>query len=537
MTSPYFSEHDIQDLLSLAKIDLKKGIKIKFEENKQRAEQYSSTVEDIYFDFSKTHISQSLMNHYIDSSKKRLLKKAQTDFLSGKKINNTEQRAVLHTLLRDSDNQGIDMVDPALTNQAQVAKNEFEQKLNEIERSLQSRDRPIENIIHVGIGGSSLGTQLLFESLKKTGEHRKIHFLGNIDAHQIDDILAVCDVNTTMVIGVSKTFTTAETLQNLDTITAWFKSNGVQHPLSNFYGVTANPSAAKSYGLNENNVVSFPEWVGGRYSVWSSVSLSAALILGKDRFNAFLDGAALMDTHFYSADFEKNICFQAAVLDHYYANFMNVGSKAIFAYDYRFRSLVDYLQQLETESNGKDRHKDGKKVDGKTSMVVWGGVGTDVQHSVFQMLHQGTSMIPSEFILVKNADHEHSNHHNELLANGIAQTAALLEGQSLEKVNEIHASTGLSKDTLNAKVFKGDKPSTTILLERMTPKALGALLAFYEHRVFFGGVLSDINSFDQMGVELGKRLANEIRPLIDKEQSTETGFDQSTELLLRKLFQ
>ncbi len=265
------------------------------------------------------------------------------------------------------------------------------------------------------------------------------------------------------------------------------------------------------------------------------MSLSAALVLGKDRFDEFLIGAASMDKHFYQADLKDNVCFQAAILDHYYANYMDVGSKAIFAYDFRFRSLVDYLQQLETESNGKDRTRDGEPCEQKTSMVVWGGVGTDVQHSVFQMLHQGTSLIPSEFILVKTPDHDLTEHHNELLANGIAQTAALLEGQDLSTVEAIHGDEGLSDAAKKAKVFSGDRPSLTILLERLTPTALGALLAFYEHRVFFGGVLTNINSFDQMGVELGKRLAKQVRPLIDNKRATGTEFDPSTELLLGKL--
>jgi len=244
-----------------------------------------------------------------------------------------------------------------------------------------------------------------------------------------------------------------------------------------------------------------------------------------------------MDQHFYQTDLRDNVCFQAAIMDHYYANYMGVSSKAIFAYDYRFRSLVDYLQQLETESNGKDRDKEGNSVNSNTSMVVWGGVGTDVQHSVFQMLHQGTSIIPAEFILVKQPDHTHSEHHNELLANGVAQTAALLAGQDLATVQQLHGHEGLSDVAMKAKIFSGERPSMTLLLDALTPEALGSLLAFYEHRVFFGGVLVNINSFDQMGVELGKRLAKQVRPLIDQAKFENTGFDASTEMLLKKLAQ
>jgi len=272
------------------------------------------------------------------------------------------------------------------------------------------------------------------------------------------------------------------------------------------------------------------------------VSLSAALVLGIDKFQQFLDGGAEIDRHFYSHEPSSNICFLAAMLDHYYVNFMGVKSRAIFAYDFRLRSLVDYLQQLETESNGKDRQRDGQPVDQQTSPVVWGGVGTDVQHSVFQMLHQGTSLIPSEFLLVKMADHELDSHHQELLANGLAQTAALLAGQDIDTVTRIHANDGSSELAMKAKVFSGDRPSTTILIERLTPKALGSLLAFYEHRTFCFGVFANINSFDQMGVELGKRLAKQVRPLLDSAEfdsrnikKSVEGFDPSTLNLLSKL--
>ncbi len=528
-------EHLKDSLTALAQTDLTAGIQRKFDNDNARVEKHSFQFRELYFDLSKTHISDPLVERYLEIAESQKIEQAREDFLSGDLINNTEQRSVLHTLLRDTENQGITMQQPVVLDQAQDARAQFTEQYKEIEQSLARRETPIKDIIHVGIGGSSLGTQLLYEALQVIGERRRIHFIGNIDAHQLVSVLDQCDVSSTLVIGVSKTFTTAETLQNLDSIANWFKSNGVDKPLDNFYGVTANPTQANQYGLASSNVVSFPVWVGGRYSVWSSVSLSAVLLLGKEKFDEFLEGAAEMDRHFYTAPLAKNVCFKAAMLDHYYANHMGVGAKAIFAYDYRFRSLVDYLQQLETESNGKDKQRDGHPVDQKTSMVVWGGVGTDVQHSVFQMLHQGTSIIPAEFILVKKPDHGLQEHHNELLANGIAQTAALLSGQTLETVKELHGDEGLSDEAMKAKVFSGDRPSMTIMLDKLSPSALGGLLAFYEHRVFFGGVLTNINSFDQMGVELGKRLAKKVRPLIDRGEANDTGFDASTEGLLKKL--
>lgn len=524
-------------LVGRAKNDFDNGIKIKFDHDKNRHATYSfDATEDVFIDFSKTHLDDDLIGSYVNYAEHIGLVNKRLSFLSGEYINNSEDRAVLHPLLRDADNQGITMKNASALQLAHQAKQDFDQQCRALADSMAHRAVPVKDIIHVGIGGSSLGTQLLFEALSGNQPKQKIHFVANIDAHQLDNVLSQCLVESTLVIGVSKTFTTAETLQNLDTIEQWFIDAGFDSPKDVFIGVTAAPSKAQAYGIPEANVVGFPTWVGGRYSVWSSVSLSAALVLGKDKFDEFLDGAALLDQHFYQEKLETNVCFLAAALDHYYVNFMGSGSKAIFAYDFRLRSLVDYLQQLETESNGKDRNVNGEPVEHKTSPVVWGGVGTDVQHSVFQMLHQGTGLIPAEFILIKQADHNYSEHHDVLLANGIAQTAALLEGQSMQDIERIHGDEGLSEATKKAKIFSGNRPSSTIMIKRLTPTALGALLAFYEHRTFFGGVLTDINSFDQMGVELGKRLAKEVQPYLEKSTDLDdANFDSSTKALIARV--
>lgn len=515
------------DLVRLAQSDTAAGIKAKFFQEPTRAKDNGFDVCGLYIDFSKTHLSKELIGLYQKLA-------VETDFVgkrealfSGEKINTSEDRSVLHTLLRDQHNQGIDMQRRETLAEARDSKSQFVSQYQSIQAQLETRSTPVRDIIHVGIGGSSLGTQLVFEALSKLGGEIKIHFIGNIDAHQLVSVLDQCHVDSTLVIGVSKTFSTAETLQNLNSIANWFSKNGVTEPLRNFYGVTANPSEAAQYGIPDANVVSFPQWVGGRYSVWSSVSLSAALVIGLDSFEQFLKGAASIDQHFYESDITQNVCFIAAMLDHYYTNFMGARSRAIFAYDHRLRSLVDYLQQLETESNGKDRQRDGSPVDQQTSPVVWGGVGTDVQHSVFQMLHQGTSLIPSEFILVKTPDHDLAEHHKELLANGLAQTAALLSGQDYNTVSRLHADENLSDLAKMAKIFSGDRPSTTVLIEKLTPQALGALLAFYEHRTFCCGVLANINSYDQMGVELGKRLAKQLKPRLETDQ--QTGAQKSVE--------
>ncbi len=524
-------------LSAIASKDLHSGIKHKFATDPSRIDKFTHDLGEFYLDLSKTHISDELVSKYIEFAQEVRFESKRFDFLAGAKINNSESRSVLHTLLRDSSNQGISMVEPDALKQAATSKQQFIEQYQVIQTKLASRNVPVADIIHVGIGGSSLGTQLVFEALKELNASIKVHFIGNIDAHQLVDVLSQCRAESTLVVGVSKTFTTAETLQNLDSIANWFRSSGDSEPLSKFYGVTAAPTKAIDYGIYSENVVSFPNWVGGRYSVWSSVSLSAALVIGIDRFNELLDGAAELDKHFYQQPLKSNVCFLAAMLDHYYGNFLEVKSRAIFAYDFRLRSLVDYLQQLETESNGKDRQRDGTPVDQQTSPVVWGGVGTDVQHSVFQMLHQGTAMIPSEFILVARPDHEKDDHHQELLANGLAQTAALLAGQDLETIERIHGAENLSDSTKHAKIFSGDRPSSTILLERLTPRALGGLLAFYEHRTFCFGVLTNINSYDQMGVELGKRLAKQVKPLLacDEKQKNVEEFDPSTLNLIARI--
>lgn len=537
MSSASISNDIRQQLETLSQRDREQGIRAKFSADDQRANKFSYDLAGIYMDLSKTHISDSLLDIYSDFADQINFAQKRHALFSGERINLTEDRSVLHTLLRDSSNQGIEPSNPEVLRQAESSKQQFADQYAAIKAQLDKRAVPVTDIIHVGIGGSSLGTQLVFEALAGISDTMRIHFIANIDAHHLVSVLEQCRVESTLVIGVSKTFSTAETLQNLGSIAAWFKENGVASVLDSFYAVTANPDNADNYGIPKNNVVSFPQWVGGRYSVWSSVSLSAALVLGIDKFNDFLAGAADVDQHFYQSDPRKNLCFIAASLDNYYANYLGAKSRGIFAYDYRLRSIVAYLQQLETESNGKDRQLNGESTDQHTSGVVWGGVGTDVQHSVFQMLHQGTELIPAEFILIVNPDHDLIDHHVELLANGIAQPAALLSGQDLPKVRELHAAENLTELTLKAKVFSGDRPSTTFLLERLSPYALGAMLAFYEHRTFCSGVLANINSYDQMGVELGKRLANQLSGFLQPDTSAADSlpFDESTNQLIKKV--
>ena len=529
-----------QRLSSLSEQDKNAGIRARFSSDPARAQHFSYNADSFYLDLSKTHISDELVAVYEDFAAEISFSEFRNALFSGAKINSSEQRAVLHTLLRNPENQGIAMQEDGLVSQAREAESQFVHQCQTVQARIAARDVPIKHIIHVGIGGSALGPKLVFEALKSLQTDADIHFVGNIDAHELLSVLSQCDPIATLVVGVSKTFTTAETLKNLDSILDWLLENGVKSPKENLVAVTANPINASEFGVSSDNIVAFPNWVGGRYSVWSSVSLSVVLVIGLPAFKEFLRGATIMDEHFYQADLKENLPYLAAALDHYYVNYFDAGSRAIFAYDFRLRSLVDYLQQLETESNGKDRQRDGKPVDQLTAPVIWGGVGTDVQHSVFQMLHQGTSLIPAEFVLVKEPDHSLADHHQELLANGLAQTAALLAGQNKATAERLHADEGLTQAAILAKQFSGDRPSFTFLLERLTPFTLGQLLSFYEHRTFCFGALSNINSYDQMGVELGKRLAKTIKPMLESPDSEEQikraeELDSSTRALLAKI--
>lgn len=522
-------------LEALAKSDKIRGIKSRFVEDSERVDNFSHDLDGLFFDFSKTHISNDLLDVYCQFAEQVALTEKRHRLFSGERINITENRSVLHPLLRDPDNQGIATQSDEMIEQAHDAKRQLTDQCKHIESLLANRATPVTDIIHIGIGGSALGTKLLFEAISGQSSEIKIHFIGNIDAHELVSVFNQCNPQSTIVVGVSKTYTTAETLQNIRSICSWYQDNNIDDYMQHVFAVTANYDNAIGFGIKPENIVTFPQWVGGRYSVWSSVSISAILVIGLDKFEQFLSGAAMIDRHFYQTELSQNVCFLAAMLDHYYSNFMQAESRAIFAYDARLNSLVDYLQQLETESNGKDRQLDGQPVDQKTSPVVWGGVGTDVQHSVFQMLHQGTSLIATEFIIVKNADHNLEDHHTELLANAVAQSAALLEGQDFDTVKQLHSTEDLSDATLKAKIFSGERPSSTLVMDSLSPYLLGALLALYEHRTFCVGVFNNINSYDQMGVELGKRLAKDIKSVMVGAEEAHDAMDASTKQLIKLL--
>ncbi|HKR23644.1 MAG TPA: glucose-6-phosphate isomerase, partial [Allosphingosinicella sp.] len=370
---------------------------------------------------------------------------------------------------------------------------------------------PVRHILHIGIGGSALGPALLVDALgDRAGGRYDAATVSNVDGLALEQALARFDPGATLIAIASKTFTTTETMLNARSALAWLEAAGVADPYGRVIALTADPEKAIAFGVDETRILPFAESVGGRFSLWSSVGFPAALALGWDAFESLLEGAAAMDRHFRFAPLEANAPVLAAFVDRYYANVRGAETRAVFAYDERLRLLPSYLQQLEMESNGKQAAR-------ATAPVVWGGVGTDAQHAVFQLLHQGTHLVPVEFVAaIEGGDSLDPDHHHQLLANCFAQGAALMAGRASDDPH---------------RAYPGDRPSTTILLDRLDPATLGALLAFYEHRTFANAALLGINPFDQFGVELGKEMAKALDDVSDGD------FDPSTRALIAKAFE
>jgi glucose-6-phosphate isomerase len=373
----------------------------------------------------------------------------------------------------------------------------------------------LTGILHIGIGGSLLGPALLVDALGRRSSSLTVRFLSNIDGAAFDDAVKPLDPATTLVVVASKTFSTLETLTNLDAARSWLSGGGVADPDGRLIAVTAKPEAALEHGIDESRILQFGEGVGGRYSLWSSVGLSAAVALGWDAFETMLEGAAEMDRHFRFTEPNENVPLIAAFADRLYVEGFGCQTRGVFAYDERLRLLPFYLQQLEMESNGKSVTKDGKPVEWPTAPVTWGGTGTDAQHAVFQLLHQGSILVPVEFIaVIKSDDHQDPEHHRLLLLNAFAQGAALMAGRDSDDAQ---------------RSYPGNRPSATILLNQLDARTLGALIAFYEHRTFANAVLVGINPFDQFGVELGKEIARQLAEGADEEK-----LDPSTRALIER---
>ncbi|WP_374523796.1 glucose-6-phosphate isomerase [Sphingopyxis sp.] len=440
-------------------------------------------VADIRFDFAKTHLDGEALAILSGLADAQGFVDRRKTLFSGGIANPTEGRAAEHSAERG---EGA----PESVHIAQALHQRMRMMVDAIEAGAFGE---IRHLLHIGIGGSALGPDLLVDALGRHSERYDVAVVSNVDGAALAEAFAKFDPQYTLVAVASKTFTTTETLLNANSALQWLGEAGVDDPLGRFIALTANPAKAMEWGIDETRILPFSETVGGRYSLWSSIGFPAALALGWDAFADLLEGAAEMDRHFRLADGADNICLLAAFVDQLYANRLDCQTRAVFAYDERLRLLPSYLQQLEMESNGKSVTLDGAPLGHQSAAITWGGVGTDAQHAVFQLLHQGTHLTPVEFVVAREPDHLLDDaHHDTLVANCIAQGAALMTGRTSED---------------GARAYPGNRPSTTILLDQVSPRSLGALIAFYEHRVFANAVLLGINPFDQFGVELGKEMA------------------------------
>ena len=476
-----------------------------FEADSGRAERLSIDVAGLHFDWSKTHLDEPLLAAFAEMAEAHGLSAKREALFSGAAINVSEGRAATHVAERG---QGA----PADVARAAERHQRMRSVIDAIEGGAFGE---IHSLLHIGIGGSALGPELLLDALGRNLGGYGVSVLSNIDGQAFDDAVDPLDPETSLIVAVSKTFTTSETLLNLNSALRWLSEAGVEDPFGRIIAITADPQAAIDFGVDETRILPFDEGVGGRYSLWSAVGFSAALALGWQAFEELLEGAAEMDRHFRLADPAANAPVLAAFADQLYRQKLGCQTRAVFPYDERLRLLVPYLQQLEMESNGKSVTSDGKPLTRPTASVTWGGVGTDAQHAVFQLLHQGSDPVPAEFIaVIEQEDGQDPAHHRALLLNAFAQGAALMEGQA-------------SDDPYRA--FAGNRPSATILADRLDPHTLGALLAFYEHRTFANAVLLGINPFDQFGVELGKSLARRLGEPESRER-----FDASTRKLIER---
>ncbi|MFY9260426.1 MAG: glucose-6-phosphate isomerase [Gallionella sp.] len=512
-----------------------------FDDNADRFAQFSIQLDRLLFDYSKNRVTAETMKLLIALAEQSHIKHAIERMFAGDKINVTEQRAALHTALRNRSERpvwvdGKDVMPDVRRVLAQM------RQFSESVRSGAHRGhtgKAIRDVVNIGIGGSDLGPLMVCEALKAyASPDLRAHFVSNVDATHLVETLKKLDVETTLFIVSSKTFTTQETLTNARSARAWLleKLGDEAAVAQHFAAVSTNLAATSQFGIHPANVFEFWDWVGGRYSLWSAIGLPIALFVGMDKFEELLAGAHAMDEHFRSAPLEQNIPVIMAMLGVWYGNFFGAGSNAVLPYDQYLHRFAAYLQQLDMESNGKGVDRDGNPVDYDTGMVVWGEPGTNGQHAFYQLIHQGTRLIPADFLAPLRSHNPLGEHHAILLANCFAQTEALMRGKTSDEARAELVAQGLSGDALESllphKVFPGNKPTNTILFDQLDAETLGSLIALYEHKVFAQSVIWHINPFDQWGVELGKQLAGKILPEL-REGGIAGEHDGSTRGLIR----
>jgi glucose-6-phosphate isomerase len=510
-----------------------------FADDTSRAQQFSITWESFFVDYSKNHIDKDIQATLLGLVKETGLEDARKAYFSGDTINQTEGRAVLHTALRAKEDADIRVNGENVVPKVYAVRAKIKAFTNAIITGEQksSTGQAFTDVVNIGIGGSDLGPAMITEALTYYKNHLNVHFMSNVDGDHVMEVLKKVNPATTLFVVVSKTFTTQETLSNATTAKKWLvEALGENAVADHFVAVSTNLAAIYAFGIQSENVFPMNDWVGGRFSLWSAVGLPIALAVGPDNFEALLDGANQMDEHFASAPFEDNIPVMLALLTVWYNNFLGAQSEAVIPYTQYLNRLPAYLQQGIMESNGKSVDRAGKAVSYNTGNIIWGEPGTNSQHAFFQLIHQGTKLIPAHFIGFSTALHGNKGHHDKLMANFFAQTEALMSGKTEEQVRGELIQKGMDKTEMEHlvpfKIFTGNKPTTTLLIDKLTPNTLGALVAMYEHKIFVEGVVWNIYSYDQWGVELGKQLASVI--LDEMDNSTSVKHDSSTAQLLAR---
>lgn len=520
-----------------------KNTKIKdlFAKDAERFNKYSIqfSKEDILIDYSKNIIDDNILNQLFNLARETKLDEAIEAMFSGKKINKTENRAVLHTALRNRSDRAVylDGKDVMPDVKSVLA------KMKEFCSKVISGDwkgytgKPIETVVNIGIGGSDLGPVMISEALRPYKQRLNSYFVSNIDGTHIVETLKKCNPETTLFLIASKTFTTLETMTNAFTAREWFLNSAKDQSFvaKHFVALSTNAKGVSEFGIDTDNMFEFWDWVGGRYSSWSAIGLSIALSIGFDNFEQLLEGAFDMDVHFATAKFEQNIPVILALIGIWYNNFYGFESEAILPYDQYMHRFPAYFQQGNMESNGKYVDRNGNVVDYQTGPIIWGEPGTNGQHAFYQLIHQGTKVIPCDFLAPAQSQNPIGDHHVKLLANFFAQTEALAFGKTKEQVEQEFLAKGKTleevSDLVPFKVFEGNRPTNSILFKKLTPKTLGALIAMYEHKIFVQGAIWNIFSFDQWGVELGKQLAGKILPELENGENINS-HDSSTNGLI-----
>ncbi len=510
-----------------------------FKKDPDRFKKFSISFNEILFDYSKNRISEDTLSLLFELANFAGLKDKTNAMFAGEKINTTEHRAVLHTALRNKSNKPIYVDGKDVMPDIKAVL----EKMRIFCAAVRSGEwkgytgKAITDVVNIGIGGSGLGPKMVSMALTPySSSGLKVHYVSNIDQTNIVEVLKQVSPETTLFIIASKVFNTQETMMNARSARRWFleSAQDEQAVAKHFVAISTHSVNVAAFGIDTDNMFEFWDWVGGRYSLWSAVGLSIALYIGMDNFEELLQGAYEADMHFYETPFEQNIPVIMGLLGIWYNNFYNVASHALLPYDQSMRYFADYFQQGDMESNGKSINLEGEKVDYNTGPIIWGQPGTNGQHAFFQLIHQGTKLIPCDFLAAANSHYHLPEHHDILISNFLAQPEALMNGLTAEEVKQ-KLTPKEQEDTLlvASKVFEGNKPSNSFLFKKMTPKTLGSLLAFYEHKIFVQGAIWNINSFDQMGVELGKVLAGVILPEL-KNDEVITSHDCSTNALINR---